>query len=60
MSGKDTNRPALTELLAYVREGDRVRVASLDRLVEAADSLDLSAVEEFAVTTFLGSMNMTL
>lgn len=32
MSGKNTERPALAELLGYVREGDTVRVASLDRL----------------------------
>ena len=32
LSGKDTNRPALQELLSYVREGDSVVVASLDRL----------------------------
>jgi hypothetical protein len=35
-------------------------VACLDRLVEEADSLDLSAVEEFTVATFLGTMNGTM
>lgn len=31
-SGKDTNRPALEELLAFVREGDTVVIHSMDRL----------------------------
>jgi DNA invertase Pin-like site-specific DNA recombinase len=31
-SGKDTNRPALADLLEYAREGDTVVVHSLDRL----------------------------
>nr|WP_191280402.1 recombinase family protein [Nocardioides flavus (ex Wang et al. 2016)] len=41
-SGKNTERPALTELLGYVREGDTVRVASLDRLARnMRDMLEL-------------------
>lgn len=39
MSGKSADRPALTELLAYVRDGDTVRVASLDRLARNLDDL---------------------
>jgi len=39
MSGKSADRPALTEMLAYVREGDTVRVASLDRLARNLDDL---------------------
>ena len=39
VSGKNTERPALAELLAYVREGDVVRVASLDRLARNLDDL---------------------
>lgn len=39
VSGKNTERPALTELLGYVREGDTVRVASLDRLARNLDDL---------------------
>ena len=31
-SGKDTSRPALQEALAYLREGDRLIVHSMDRL----------------------------
>jgi len=31
-SGKDTNRPALEELLGFVRDGDTVVVHSMDRL----------------------------
>lgn len=32
VSAKDTNRPGLREMLAYVREGDTVLVHSIDRL----------------------------
>jgi DNA invertase Pin-like site-specific DNA recombinase len=32
VSGKDTNRPALQDMLAFVREGDTVLVHSIDRL----------------------------
>jgi DNA invertase Pin-like site-specific DNA recombinase len=39
MSGKNSDRPALNEMLAYVREGDTVRVASLDRLARNLDDL---------------------
>lgn len=39
VSGKNTERPALIELLSYVREGDAVRVASLDRLARNLDDL---------------------
>lgn len=39
MSGKNSDRPALTEMLTYVREGDTVRVASLDRLARNLDDL---------------------
>jgi DNA invertase Pin-like site-specific DNA recombinase len=39
VSGKNTERPALAELLAYVRQGDTVRVASLDRLARNLDDL---------------------
>lgn len=39
VSGKDTNRPALAEMLRYVREGDTVRVASMDRLARNLDDL---------------------
>ena len=39
LSGKNTERPALTEMLAYVREGDTVRVGSLDRLARNLDDL---------------------
>lgn len=38
-SGKDTDRPQLREMLAYVRQGDTVIVHSLDRL--ARNLLDL-------------------
>jgi len=39
VSGKDTNRPALTEMLGWVREGDHVLVHSLDRLGRNLDDL---------------------
>ena len=38
-SGKDTKRPQLEALLAYVREGDTVIVHSLDRLGRNLDDL---------------------
>jgi len=38
-SGKDTNRPALKECLAYLREGDTLHVHSLDRLGRNLDDL---------------------
>lgn len=39
VSGKDLNRPALVDLLSWVREGDRVIVHSLDRLARNLDDL---------------------
>jgi len=41
-SGKDTNRPQLKELIAFVREGDTVLVHSMDRL--ARNLGDLKAI----------------
>lgn len=38
-SGKDTERPALDELLSFVREGDTVVVHSMDRLARNLDDL---------------------
>ena len=39
VSGKDTNRPELAALLAFVREGDTVVVHSMDRLARNLDDL---------------------
>ncbi|KIP51481.1 recombinase family protein [Leucobacter komagatae] len=39
-SGSSTNRPQLQEMLAYVREGDTVRVASIDRLARSTRDLN--------------------
>lgn len=39
VSGKDVNRPALAEMLRYVREGDHIMVHSLDRLARNLDDL---------------------
>lgn len=39
ISAKDTNRPALKDMLEYVREGDTVIVQSLDRLARNLDDL---------------------
>ena len=44
-SGKDINRPALTEAIKYVRDGDTLVVHSLDRLARNLVDL-LSLVEE--------------
>jgi len=38
-SGKDTIRPALDEMLAFVRDGDTVIVHSMDRLARNLDDL---------------------
>ena len=38
-SGKDTNRPALTECLTYLREGDELVVHSMDRLARSLPDL---------------------
>lgn len=38
-SGKDTQRPELDQLLAFVREGDTVVVHSMDRLARNLDDL---------------------
>ena len=38
-SGKDTNRPALEEMLGYVRDGDLIIVHSMDRLARNLDDL---------------------
>jgi DNA invertase Pin-like site-specific DNA recombinase len=38
-SGKDTARPKLDELIAFVREGDTVLVHSMDRLARNLDDL---------------------
>ena len=38
-SGKDTQRPELQKLIAYVREGDLVVVHSMDRLARNLDDL---------------------
>jgi len=38
-SGKDTQRPQLMELLAFVRDGDTVVVHSMDRLARNLDDL---------------------
>lgn len=39
VSGKDAHRPALVEMLRYVRSGDTVRVASMDRLARNSEDL---------------------
>ena len=44
MSGKDTNRPALQECLAYIRVGDTLHIHSIDRLGRNAKDL-LNLVE---------------
>lgn len=38
-SGKDTERPALQEMLLYIREGDQLWVHSMDRLSRSLDDL---------------------
>ena len=44
-SGKDTNRPKLTECLAYLRDGDTLHCHSIDRLARSLRDL-LNIVED--------------
>lgn len=44
VSGKDTNRPALQEMISFVRDGDTVLVHSIDRL--ARNLVDLRSIIE--------------
>ncbi|HAR64060.1 MAG TPA: hypothetical protein DF296_07325 [Candidatus Margulisbacteria bacterium] len=39
VSGKDTNRPELSSMMQFVREGDTIFVHSLDRLARNLDDL---------------------
>jgi DNA invertase Pin-like site-specific DNA recombinase len=39
VSGKDTERPALIEMMTYVRKGDTVFIHSMDRLARNLDDL---------------------
>ena len=39
VSGKDTNRPELQDLLEYIRQGDKLYVHSMDRLARNLDDL---------------------
>lgn len=39
-SGSNRDRPGLTEMLGYVREGDQVKVWSMDRLARSLQDLD--------------------
>ncbi len=55
-SGKNTDRPALKEMLAYVREGDEVVVFSIDRLARNLRDLEDIIIEvnsKGASVTFL-------
>ena len=45
MSGKDTNRPQLKEMLAFLREGDCLVVESMSRLARSVRDL-LSITDE--------------
>lgn len=61
LSGKDTNRPQLQELLAYCRQGDTVHVHSLDRLGRNLDDLR-QLVQQFkakGVTVIFHKENLT-
>ena len=39
ISGKDTNRPKLQEMLEYVREGDTIHIHDLSRLARSTADL---------------------
>ena len=56
LSGKNTERPALQEMLGYVRTGDTVMVHSLDRLARNLDdlrSLVFGMTEKGVTVTFV-------
>lgn len=60
-SGSDTKRPALNELIEYMREGDTVHVHSIDRLARSLQDL-LNLVSSFnakGVTLKFHKENMT-
>ena len=38
-SGRDTTRPQLDEMIAFIREGDTIVIASMDRLARNVDDL---------------------
>ena len=46
ISGKNTNRPKLKEMLAFVREGDTIHIHDLSRLARSTSDL-LIIVENF-------------
>ena len=50
-SGKDTNRTALNEMIAFVRNGDQVVVHSIDRL--ARDLIDLQTIILMLIYTYV-------
>ena len=55
-SGKNTDRPALKEMLAYIREGDEIVVFSIDRLARNLRDLEDIIIEvnsKGASVTFL-------
>jgi hypothetical protein len=54
-SGKDTLRPQLEELLAFVRHGDTVVVHSMDRLAHFDQNATKGVVGPFDLPTFKGS-----
>ena len=62
-SGKDRNRPALTEMLAFARDGDEIVVARLDRFTRSSADLHaiLSDLKARGVTVrFLDNPSMNL
>ena len=46
VTGKDLERPELAKLLGYVREGDTIVVASMDRLARNVDDLRRLVAEQ--------------
>lgn len=72
-SGKDTNRPQLQEMLAYIREDDTVYVEEFSRLgrstadllatvqaIEDAGAKFVSLKESFDTSTPVGRLQMTM
>lgn len=62
-SGKDRNRPALKEMLAFAREGDEIVVARLDRFTRSSADLHAMLADMKAKgvsVTFLDNQAMNL
>jgi len=61
VSGADTNRPALAEMLGYVREDDHIHVHSIDRLARNLGDLNtlIRTLNDRGITITFHKENLT-